>query len=180
MGDLDMFSVQHRGWKTPGSSGFSVVLRLHSRIFLSSSLNKATEHETKPKVLPSRVCVCATFFLAHSTSQKTWSQTSCHGSTVGTADVAQVHTSQPHPHWQMPLTSNTRRVCLLPEQRCAVSTVASQQDISECRCQFLPVLSVSEAFFSSALQAPSQICLVFTFSCTRVCKHSHLQKPALH
>lgn len=44
------------------------------------------------------VCVYATFFLAHSTSQKTWSQTSCHGSTVGTDDVAQVHTSQPHPH----------------------------------------------------------------------------------
>lgn len=121
------------------------------------------------------VCVCATFFLAHSTSQKTWCQTSCHGSTVGTDDVAQVHTSQPHPHWQMPLTSNTRRACLLTEQQRAVSTVASQQDISECRCQFLQVLSVS-AFFSSGLQAASQICLDFTFSCTRVCKHSHLQK----
>lgn len=76
----------------------------------------------------------------------------------------------------MPLTSNTRRACLLTEQRRAVSTVASQQDISERRCQFLQVLSVSEASFSSGLQAPSQICLVFTFSCTRVCKHSHLQK----
>lgn len=76
----------------------------------------------------------------------------------------------------MPLTSNTRRACLLTEQRCAVSTVASQQDISECRCQFLQVLSVSEAFFSSGLQAPSQICLVFTFGRTRVRKHSLLQQ----
>lgn len=122
------------------------------------------------------MCVRATFFLAHSTSQKTWSQTSCHGSSVGTDDVAGVHTSQPHAHWQMPLTSNTRSACLLTEPRRAVSTVASQQDISECRCQFLQVLSVSEAFFSSGLQAPSQICSVFTFSCTRVCKRSHLQK----
>lgn len=128
------------------------------------------------KVLPFRVCVCAPFFLAHSTSQKTWSQASCHGSTVGTDDVAQVHTSQLHPHWQMPLTSNTIRACLLTEQQRAVSIVASQQDISERRCQFLQVLSVSEAFFSSGLQAPSQICLVFTFSRTQVCKHSHVQK----
>lgn len=41
------------------------------------------------KVLPSRVS--STFFLAQS-------QTSCHGSTVGTDDVAQVHTSQPRSH----------------------------------------------------------------------------------
>lgn len=174
MGDLDMFSVRHHGRKTPVFLWFYDFTAIFFFLLVSIKLLSMKQNLRFCHLVC--VYVCATFFLAQSTSQKTWSQTSCHGSTVGTDDVAQVHTSQPHPHWQMPLTSNTRRAGLLTERRRAVSAVASQQDISECRCQFLQVLSVSEASFSSGLQAPSQICLVFTFSCTRGCKHSHLQK----
>lgn len=134
------------------------VLQLDRIIFLSSSLNKSTKHQTKPKGFAYVACVCAVFPSSLRALQKTWSQTSCHGSTVGTDDVVQVHTSQAHSHWQMPLTSNKRR-CLLTEQRPVVSAVASQQDISEYRrqvCMFLLCHGLSPAL----VQNTQKICFI--------------------
>lgn len=71
--------------------------------------------------------------------------------------------SQPHPHWHMPLTSNTRRACLLAEQRLVPSTVASKQIISECRLHFSASSIWVKGFLQLWLASAIKLCFVFSF-----------------
>lgn len=71
--------------------------------------------------------------------------------------------SQPHPHWHMPLTSNTRRACLLAERRRVLSNVASKQDISECRLHFFASSFCVNGFLQLWLASAIRLCFVFSF-----------------